>query len=204
MKNPTRRTGKVVTLIVMPLAVVLAGALVLQASYAAFSGETRNSGNSWSTGTVTLTNDSAGMARFTVPNMTPGQTQTACITVTANATVPGVVKGYTLNPITSTQGLENYIKFTADYGAGGSCASCTGFVSGGNLVTDVPLSTIMLANSYATGYGNWAIAGNVPGGESRTYRFTWTFDTTGLTQAQLDALQGAQTGVDLEWEMQST
>jgi hypothetical protein len=204
MKKPTQRTGKVVTLIVMPLAVVLAGALVLQASYAAFSGETRNSGNSWSTGTVTLTNDSAGMARFTVPNMTPGQTQTACITVTANATVPGVVKGYTLNPITSSQGLENHIMFTVDYGAGGSFASCTGFVLGGNLTTNTPLSTLMAANSYATGYGGWNIAGNVPGGESRTYRFTWTFDTAGLTQTALDALQGAQTGVDLEWEMQST
>ncbi len=204
MKKPTKHTGKIATLIVMPLAVVIAAAVVLQASYAAFSGETRNSGNTWSTGAVTLTNDSAGSARFTVPGMTPGQTQTACITVTANATVPGLVKGYTLNPITSSQGIENYIKFTVDYGAGGSFASCTGFVLGGNLVTNSPLSTLMLANSYATGYGGWVIAGNVPGGESRTYRFTWTFDTTGLTQAQLDALQGAQTGVDLEWEMQST
>lgn len=204
MKKPTKRTGKIATLIVMPLAVVLAGVLVLQASYAAFSGETRNSGNSWATGTVTLTNDSAGGARFTAPNMTPGQTQTACIKVTANATVPGVVKGYVVNPITSSQGIENYIKLTVDSGAGGSFASCTGFVAGTNLVTDTPLSTVMLANSYATGYGNWAVAGNVPGGESMTYRFTWTFDTTGLSQAQMDALQGAQTGVDMEWELQST
>ena len=58
MKKPTKRTGKIATLIVMPLAVVISSALVLQASYAAFSGETRNSGNSWSTGAVTLTNDS--------------------------------------------------------------------------------------------------------------------------------------------------
>jgi hypothetical protein len=204
MKKPTKRMGKVVSLVVTPVAILFAAAMVLQASNAAFTAETRNSGNAWSTGTVALTDDDAGSARFQVSGMVPGQTETACIKVTATSTVPGLVKGYALNPVTSSQGVENYIKFTVDYGSGGSFASCTGFVLGGNAVSSLPLSSLMLANSYASGYGGWAVAGNVSGGESRTYRITWTFDTTGLTQTQLDALQGAHTGIDLEWELQST
>jgi hypothetical protein len=179
--------------------------MVWQSSYAAFTATTKNAGNNWSTGQVVLTNDSAGTARFVVSNMLPGQTQTKCITVTANATVPGLVKGYAINPVTSTAGLENYIDVTVVDGSGGSFASCTGFTpstGGGVVVNDLPLSTIYLANSYATGFGGWAIAGT--GNETRTYEITWTFDTTGLSQSALNALQGANTGLDFQWELQSS
>jgi hypothetical protein len=184
------------------LAILLAGGLVWHSSFAAFTATTKNAGNNWSTGQVALTNDSAGTARFTVTNMLPGQTETKCITVTANTTVPGVIKGYAINPVTSTAKLENYIDITVDQGSGGSFASCTGFVSASTVVSDLPLSTVYLANSYATGFGGWAVAGT--GNETRTYEFTWTFDTTGLSQAALDALQGASTGLDFQWEFQSS
>ena len=39
----------------IPMAVLLAAGTVWQASYAAFSADTRNSGNSWSSGTITMT-----------------------------------------------------------------------------------------------------------------------------------------------------
>lgn len=204
MKTPTTRLGRVAAAIVTPVAIVTAGALISHASNAAFSATTRNSGNNWSTGTVALTDDDAGSARFQVSDMVPGQTDTKCITVTANADVPGLIKGYAINPVTSAQGLEDHILITVSHGTGGSFGSCTGYVPTATEITNVPLSTLFAANSYATGIGTWNVTGGVPGGESRTFQFTWTFDTTGLTQNQIDALQGAHTGADLQWELQST
>jgi hypothetical protein len=59
-----------------------------------------------------------------------------------------------------------------------------------------------LSTNYATGAGNWVTTGN-GAGESKTYEITWTFDSTGLTQQALDGLQGASTGVDVQWELQN-
>jgi hypothetical protein len=201
MNKPSRRARKIWTTIATPVAVLAAGALVWQASYAAFSGTTRNSGNNWSTGSVALTDDDAGSARFHATAMVPGDTETKCITVTANASVPGVVKGYTLNPVLSPSGLQDHILVSMNYGSGGGFGSCTGFVSAGVIFPATSLTTLSAYNSYANGPGSWAV---VAGTQSRTYQITWTFDATGMTQTQLDNLQGAQTGIDLQWELQSS
>jgi hypothetical protein len=204
MKKSSRRVGRIAAYAATPLAILAAATLIFQSSYAAFNATTRNSGNSWSTGQVDLTNDSNGSARFNVSNMVPGQTDTKCISVTANATVPGVVKGYVINPITSTDHLENYIFVTASEGTGGGFGSCSGYTPIDTVVNNMSLATLFSYNSYATGLGNWSVAGNVPGGETRTYQITWTFNTTGLTQDQLNSLQGDTTGLDFQWELQSS
>jgi len=202
MNTPSRRATTVLAALATPIAVVAAGALVYQASSAAFTGQTRNSGNEWSTGSVNLTDDDNGQARFQVANMLPGNTDTQCIKVTANASVASRVKGYTVNPVTSAQGLENRILVTIEAGNGGSFATCTGFVLEGNpIVANVPLSTLAGTNTYEKGIGGWDVDA---GGASKTYRFTWKFDTTGMTQTQIDQLQGAKTGIDMQWEMQTT
>lgn len=201
MKTPSPRARKIATAAATPIAIVAAGALVWQASYAAFTGTTRNSGNNWSTGSVALTDDDAGAARFQVENMVPGQTDSKCIEVTANASVPSTVKGYAINALVSAAGLENYVKVSIEDGTGGNFGSCTGFVADGEpLVANATLAQIAQSKSFETGMGGWA----VPAGTSkRTYKLTWTFDTTGLTQTQVDGLQGAKTGIDMQWEMRS-
>lgn len=201
MKSPGKKTTHVLAVVATPLALVALGASVCQASYAAFTGQTRNSGNEWATGSVKLTDDDNGAARFRVANMLPGDSQTKCITVTADASVPSTVKGYAVNPVASTVGLENRVLVTIDSGTGGSFADCTGFTAvGAPHVTDVPLSTIAEVNSFAAGFGGWSVSTGV---SSRTYRMTWRFDTTGMSQAQVDQMQGAKTGIDMQWEMQS-
>src|SRR3954470_270014 len=105
MRTPSARAGKIAAAAATPVAILAASALVWQSSYAAFSGTTRNSGNNWSTGSVALTDDDAGSARFQATNLVPEATDTKCIAVTANASVPGVVKAYAVNPITSAAGL---------------------------------------------------------------------------------------------------
>ena len=201
MKKPSIRAQKFLLAAATPLAIVALGATVYQASYAAFTGQTRNSGNEWATGSVKLTDDDNGAARFRVDNMLPGDTQTKCITVTADASVASTVKGYAVNPVTSTAGLENKVLVTIDSGTGGSFADCTGYTQVGPAhVTNAPLSAIAQVNTFATGFGGWVVPAGV---SSKTYRMTWKFDTTGMTQAQVDQMQGARTGIDMQWEMQS-
>jgi hypothetical protein len=200
MNKPSRRAQKLLVGATTPVAVLCAAAMVYQASYAAFSGQTRNSGNDWSTGSVNLTDDDNGSARFQVTNMLPDQTEAKCIKVTANASVASTVKGYAVNPVPSSTGLENRIKVTIEDGAGGSFADCTGFQVQNELIADYTLAQLAQANGWDTGVGGWTVpAGN----SSKTYRITWRFDTAGMTQAQVDQLQNSRTGIDIQWEMRS-
>ncbi|WEO75809.1 hypothetical protein BJQ94_10465 [Cryobacterium sp. SO2] len=206
MSKPSILTRRIVTVAVGPAAILVAGLMVFQASNAAFSSSTRNPGNSWSTGSVTLTDDDNGTAGFQVTNATPGDTGQKCIVVTASSSVPGIVKAYVQNLSPSAQGLEDYITLIIEQGTGGSFADCTGFTVDPT-VTVLPaesLTTLSTVNqNYATGGSAWATTGNTAG-ESRTYRGTWEFDATGLSQLEIDALQGASTSIDLVWELQNS
>lgn len=201
MKAPSSRAGRIAVASATPVAVIAAAALVWQSSNAAFTGSTRNSGNNWSTGAVTVTDDDAGSARFQVNNMVPGDTDSKCIKVTVNSSVPGTVKGYAVNPVPSVHGLENYIKVSIQAGTGGGFGSCTGFTSEETVVNGVTLAQFSSISNYASAVGGWNVAS---GTQSRTYRLTWSFDTTGLTQTQVDQLQGDKTGVDMQWELQTS
>jgi len=194
------RAAKIATALATPLAVLAAGGIVWQGSHAAFTGQTRNSGNDWSTGSVALTDDDKGAARFQVQNMTPGDTDTKCITVTANASVPGTVKGYVVNPSFTSDSLTEHIFVTLREGTGGSFESCAGFTAHSTLATNVPLSSFAGANNYANAIGGWDVQA---GTSTRTYEMTWKFDTAGMTQAQIDDLQGDRAGIAMQWELQS-
>lgn len=93
---------------------------------------------------------------------------------------------------------------TVRAGSGGGFGSCSGFVSQEILNVDTPLALFMDVDSYAVGLGGWSVTGDVPGGESRTFEVSWRFDTAGMSQAELDQLQNDRTGLDFQWELQST
>lgn len=200
MRAPSTKTGKIAVTAATPVAMIAAAALIWQSSNAAFSGSTRNSGNNWATGSVALTDDDAGTARFQVESMIPGSTDTKCIKVTANTTVPGLVRGYAVNPVTSAQGLENYVFVTVRYGTGGGFSTCDGFASEGTSIPRMNLTTLATFNSYDSSVGGWSVPA---GTSSRTYEITWHFDTGAMTQTQVDQLQGAKTGIDFQWELQT-
>ena len=198
------KSRAVIAALATPVAVVAAGALVYQASYAAFSGQTRNSGNEWSTGSVRLTDDDNGQARFQVNAMKPGDTGSACIKVTADASVPSTVKGFLIKPVTygNDTSLDQRILMKVEGGQGGTFTNCTGFVpeDGPAVVPELPLTTLVQFSSWESAVGGWSVN---PGVSTKTYRFTWRFDTAGMTQAAIDQLQGKKTGVDLQWEMRT-
>ncbi len=199
MHTPTARTRRLATMIVGPTAVLVAGLLVWQGSSAAFTADTRNTGNNWQTGSVLLSDDDQGAAAFRVNGLIPGQTGSKCLVVTSESTVAGQVRTYVNN--LGAHGLENNITMSFAIGTGGSFADCTGFVPQTTLPA-ISLATIATTNnSYATGVMPWDTAGTP--GETKTYKATWTFDTTGLTQNQIDALQGTSASVDVEWELQT-
>jgi hypothetical protein len=202
MTKPSSRTRSILRYGLAPAAILLVGGLVWQSSSAAFSAVTRSSGNSWSTGSVALTDDDLGVAAFTVTNVTPGQTGTKCIVVKSTASVVGEVRSYVSNLSTNGGALGDRITFKLEPGTGGSFNSCTGFV-----VTTADTATSLTAAAatrydYATGGHPWTTTAAV-GGETRSYRGTWTFDTTGMTQAQIDALQGSSVSADVVWEFRS-
>ncbi|CAB4362493.1 MAG: hypothetical protein F2681_12775 [Actinobacteria bacterium] len=190
---------------VLPLSLLAAGGFVWQASYAAFSATTSNATNQWKAGTVVLADDDAGVARFTALNIVPAQTDTKCIKVTSTANVAGNVKLY-LASKTATASLDTYLKFTVQQGTGGDFSTCTGFtadLTGGTIINNQTLAAAALANtSYATAAGSWVTTG--VGTETKTYKIQWTFDTTGLSQLQIDALQAATAGITFTWENQNT
>jgi hypothetical protein len=202
MSAPSARTRRIVGLTAGPVAILLAGLFVWQGSNAAFTATTRSSGNSWSTGQVALTDDDLGAAAITIQHMVPMQTGTKCIVVTSNSNVAGEVRTYFANLSPSAQGIEDHIMIVGQIGTGGTFNDCTGFVASGPSDPAASISTLAgYAYNYATGASAWTTSGTP--GEKRTFRFTWTFDTSGLTQQQIDALQGGTVSVDAIWELQT-
>jgi hypothetical protein len=198
--KPTARTRRLATFVIGPVAILMAGLLVWQGSNAAFTASTRNTGNNWETGSVTLSDDDLGAAAFRVAGVVPGQTGSKCLVVTSQSTVPGQVRVYVAN--LGAEGLESNITVSLQSGTGGSFADCTGFTPTASLP---PLSLAVIngaIHDYATGVLPWDTTGTP--GENKVYKATWTFDVTGLTQAQIDALQGKSTSVDVVWELQSS
>ena len=198
MHSPSRRLRHLTACAAISVSVVAAAVLISQSSYRAFSAPSRDSGAE----SVSVALDARGTARFHVTNMVPGQTETKCIKVTSFSLMPGIVRLYLLNAVHSPQHLEDHILFSVRVGAGGGFASCAGFVASEILAARTLADGMNHNTNYATGFGSWATAG-VSTGESKTYALTWTFDASGLTQAEVNGLQGASTGVDLQWELQT-
>lgn len=201
MKTPSARARKIIRFSAAPLAILIAGGMVWQSSQAAFTASTRNAGSAWSTGNVVLNDDDLGAAAFTVENIVPGQTGQKCIVVTSQSNVPGEVRAYTANLI-SSKGLEDRIRFDLELGTGGSFNDCSGFTPTANTVPELPISTLSTVNrDFTTGGASWKTSGTP--GEIQSYRGTWRFDTANMSQDDINALQGARVGIDLVWELQS-
>ncbi|OAH14497.1 hypothetical protein STSP_20080 [Streptomyces jeddahensis] len=182
----------------VPIGLVLSGALVWQASHAAFSGRTTSSGTSWTAGSVNLTNDSDGQPMFNLTNITPGDTGTRCIAITSQATSPTNIKLYTSTANPPANDISPYINVTVEDGTGGSFDSCDGFTPAGATDYTGTLENLTTTRTnYANGIGPWALTGNPP--ETKTFRVTWTFSATAP-----DSTQGGSTpNVNFTWEAQT-
>jgi hypothetical protein len=167
-----------VRLTAIAAALLLLTVLTVTRSQAAFSDTTDNTGNSFASGSVVLTDDDTGTAMFTVTAMTPGTPAVECITVTYSGSLtPADIRMYG----TSSGALAPYLDTTIEVGTGGSFGNCAGFT---------PSSTIFnntLAN-YSTTHTNWTTglaAFSAPANPtSRTLRFTVDVQDNPAAQTQ--------------------
>ena len=194
-----RRAGRIANWLAVPLAILLSGATIGTASYAAFSATTSTPTNNWATGTVALSDDDSSTALFTASNLAPGATGTRCIAVTSTGSLASIVRLYGTGA-TTTNALSTYVTLTVTQGTGGTFATCTGFtplVSGSSVYTGTLANFGTTATSYATGLGSWAPTGTAS--ETRVFRFVYTVDA-----AAPNTTQGGTAAIGFTWEAQNS
>lgn len=190
----TMKASTVAIVVAVLVGVVLAATMVLRTTDALFTATTDNPSNSWTTGTVVLSDDDGGSALFssgTDGSLTGGQVLTRCIVVRydGSTATPVSVRMYG----TATGALAPYLNLTIDQGAGGGgSGSCTGFAvsSAGFFSGTLDSFSTATAGGYANGVGPWAPAGT---GATVSYRFT-------ITVQGSVAAQGKSASGTFTWE----
>jgi hypothetical protein len=187
----TSRRSSPALLIVLGL--VGASILTWRTSTALFTATTQSGANTFGTGSVTLGDNDAGSALFTVTGMKPGSTGQGCINVTYSGTLPSMVRIYGTGE-TATNSLDNYITVQIEEGSSSATTfpSCAGFVPASTAFNST-LNTI--GTSFAAGYGTWA----PPGPGSKDYRFTYT-----LSASAPNSVMNSTASVTFTWEAQNS
>ncbi|WZH36871.1 MAG: hypothetical protein PIR02_19310 [Microbacterium enclense] len=197
--TPSRRLGKIATIAVIPLSLIVAGTLVSTASYSAFSATTSNPSNNWSMGSVGLSNSSPNSAAFNASNLKPGSTGTTCIAVTSTGTLPSAVKLYATDA-SQTQGIGDWVNIAVSQGTGGGNGSCSGFSALGSdasIYNNSLTSFVNTSTNYRSGVGNWSPAGgSTP--EARTFQITYT-----VSPDAPSSIMGAAATFHFTWEAQN-
>ena len=200
MNAPTDRRRRVVRAAAVPVALLASAVVVWQGSYAAFSATTDNTGNSWTTGDVALTDDDGGSAAFTVTLVKPGDTGQKCIVVTDNSTVFGPVKMYaggvlanalSGTPASATNQLNLSVQQFNPVSFTNNTANCAALTGGTSLHNG---SLAALPTSYSTGVGSWTATAT---GQTRVYRFTWSLPATAG-----NTVKGQNATATFTWETQ--
>jgi len=172
----------------------LGGAAGLGA-YSAFSGTTSNPGDSFQAGTVTIGDNDAGQALYSVANQKPGDFAEHCIKVTYTGSLPATVKLYR-STFTSGTGLDAYIDLSVTKGTG-SQFDCSDF-SGSTSVYSGTLSA--LGTSFGTGVSlsNASASTTWSQNDAVTYKVRATLQNN-------NSAQGLVTGTHaFTWEAQNT
>jgi hypothetical protein len=205
-----RDGGRRLAVAVVPLAMLVSGAFVYQASNAAFTATTTAT-TSFAAGTVSLTNNAPAGVLFNVTGMKPGDTNNACVNVTYGGSLAANVKLYltSLTGSTGAGGLADYLRFTVEEGQG-TCASGPAFsYIAGSAVAGVSLTTLAAATNFSNGLSSWDTTAN---GTVHAFRVTWSLPDYGgsgpafgiagspANQAAFDTLQGLSVGATFTWE----
>ena len=198
MSRMTRVEGRARRVLASLAVVGLVGAVAGLGAYSAFTSTTSNDGNTYAAGTVSISDNDAGAAMYTVSNKKPGDTITQCIKVTYTGSVDSDVKLYTSSTIGS---LGQYIDLQVRPGSGNpTFPGCTGFVADAADLYNGTLGSF--PTSSATG-----ILDSGPGSNTKwvasdavVYRFTLT-----LQASAPDAAQNTSTGSHaFTWEARNT
>jgi hypothetical protein len=175
----------------IPVGIALSGALVLGFSNSAYTAQSSNAGNTWSTGSVGLTKNltlpmfdyTANPANKAVkdPLLVPNQSVSNTITVNYTGNVAADVRIYSALGADSG-GLAPYLKVKINDGAA-------------DIYTGT-LAQLGAKNNYATGITGWTPTGAA----SKTYTFTVTVDSA----APAGTAGQAVNATTFTWEAQTT
>jgi hypothetical protein len=221
------------TAVVLAVAVIVAGGTVWRSSYAAFTATTKNIGNSWTTGTVTITSDRTGSAVLTVPAARPDATLTTlappaggpfvagatssggstCVKVTYTGSTTANIRMYaaaaTFTNTGPDGGLGPSLLFDVDTGTNsgaGPDAACTGYTTSGTyLYGSSSNSTVRLGT-------NSGVAGNFPVPYAAGLAWNGATQNTSkwyrlswlLPMNAATTAQGESVSVTFTWEAQNT
>lgn len=172
-QTPTRSRKR----LIVPLAGMLIAAAITVGSGADFVAESVNTGNAFSTGTLTHSNSKSGSAIFNAADLKPGDTVTGTVTITNSGSLPAdfTLSEDAVNGFTTKANLSLVITRTGEP---------TPVWSGtfGELTASGPL-----------GLGTFAA------GEARDYVFTTT-----LAEAATNAEQGRSATATYTWNSTQT
>ena len=178
-----------VRLTAVATAMLMLTVLIVTHSEAAFSDTTDNTANSFSTGSVVLTDDDTGNALFTAAAVSPGVPVEECIAVTYSGTlVPADIRMYA----TSSGALAPFLDASIDVGTGGGYGNCAGFSFGSNLYNDTLSNLSGTHSNWATCLATFTAATNP---SSVTLRFT-------IDVQNVPAAQGQTASADIIFEAQ--
>jgi hypothetical protein len=194
----SNRTKILRTLVVLGVVACIAGAGV----FSAFSSQTDNPGNVVTAGTVTLADNDAGSALYSLTAAKPGDSQTSCIKVTYTGSLDANVRIYTPSTIGELGSSVN-LKVDSGTQTTPSFPSCTGFTpdSGGALYEGTLANFAAEHNSYATGIVDFpgTTATKWATNDAVVYRVAAT-----LSPSAPDSAQGKTTGSHIiRWEAQN-
>jgi predicted ribosomally synthesized peptide with SipW-like signal peptide len=160
--------------------------------YSAFSSTTTNSGNDFTTGSVTISDNDSNQALYSVTNQKPGDSPTSsCIKVTYTGSLAADVKLYTSSSIGA---VGQYVDLTITPGTQSSSTfpDCTGFTADGS--GPIYSGTLQNFASSHSSYANGLV--DYPGSTSAwnqnnsvVYQFT-----VSLQSGAPDSAQGLSTG----------
>ncbi|MEX1280392.1 MAG: hypothetical protein AB1Z57_06440 [Acidimicrobiia bacterium] len=173
------------------LALLIMAFLVWDASGAAFTAQTDETG-SVTAAAVALSDDDAISTDLTLPAvLVPGDTYEQCVTVTYTGTAVGAdLTGIRLYGPGSTDALAQYLLLSVGEGA-----DCTAAEAAATNVYDAT-ALDSLPTDFAGGAGSWVPAAS---GETRAY-----FVSVQLDANTPDAQQGATASFTLTWEVQTS
>ncbi len=179
----------IVRLTAVAASLLMLTVLIVTNSRAAFSDTTDNTTNTFTSGSVVITDDDTGSALFTASAMTPGTPVVDCITVTYSGTLtPADIRMYG----TSSGTLAGYLNTTIEVGTGGSFGNCTGFTPSSTIYSGTLTNFSTTHTNWATGLATFTAAANPT---SRTLRFTVDVQNN-------PAAQGQSATADFTWEAQ--
>lgn len=178
----------------------LAGSIIASAVFSAFSATTTNPGNSFSAGTVAISDNDAGSAMYNVTNEVPGNVTTKCIKVTYTGSLNSAVKLYSASTLNAGAQYIN-LKITPGTQASPTFPNCTGFTpDAGGAIYDGTLQGFASAHSsWANGLAvnNQSASATWAQNDAVAYRFEVSLQNDPLAQ-------GASSGLhDFTWESQN-